>query len=85
MSADTLTIHRVWMGLQSWRSAFQDRLITFQGPSAYARDFPDWFLLNHFSNVPMPVAAGRPVLPGCDPYRDGLLWPGTDRRVTAIS
>lgn len=58
VSADTLTIHRVWMGLQSWRSAFQDRLITFQGPSAYARDFPDWFLLNHFSNVAMPVAAG---------------------------
>ena len=58
VSADTLTIHRVWMGLLSWRSALSDGLITFQGPPAYRRDFPDWFRLNHFSNVAIPIAAG---------------------------
>jgi len=56
VTADTMTLHRVWLGHHSFSSALASRAIQLDGPSDLVRQFPGWFQLSMFSHV-SPVAA----------------------------
>jgi DNA-binding HxlR family transcriptional regulator len=51
VTADTLALHRVWMGQFSLGNAIRDRSIVLEGVSAYVRAFPTWLALSSFANV----------------------------------
>ena len=49
--ADTLAIHRVWLGHQSFADALSKRLIELDGERELTRAFPNWLALSHFASV----------------------------------
>ena len=51
VSADTIAIHRVWMGMTSIAECVDDGLIELDGLAAYVKAFPGWFKLSVFSDV----------------------------------
>jgi DNA-binding PadR family transcriptional regulator len=55
VSADTIAIHRVWMGMTSIGDCLDNGLIELDGLAAYVKAFPGWFKLSFFSDV-KPVA-----------------------------
>jgi len=60
VTADTLTLHRVWMGHQSLGNALQRGQVELDGPAELARAFPDWLALSMFATVqPAPGGASR--------------------------
>lgn len=50
--ADTLAMHRVWMGQQSFADALGRGQIELDGLRDLARAFPDWLELSVFATVP---------------------------------
>lgn len=58
VSADTIAIHRVWMGMTSFASCVDDGLIELDGLAAYVKAFPGWFKLSVFSDVERVVRSG---------------------------
>ncbi|MGH2604667.1 MAG: winged helix-turn-helix transcriptional regulator, partial [Dehalococcoidia bacterium] len=56
VTADTLTLHRVWLGHQSMANALQRGQVALEGPPALVRAFPNWLALSMF-------AAIRPAAP----------------------
>lgn len=57
VTADTVALHRVWMGQMSLVGAMRQGLIHVEGPSELVRAFPSWLALNAFAHVPpMPGA-----------------------------
>jgi hypothetical protein len=48
VTADTATLHRVWMGQQDLAKALRDGQITLDGPSDLCRAFPDWLAFSLF-------------------------------------
>lgn len=56
ITADTMTLHRVWVGHQRFESALRSHAIEIDGPSDLCRAFPTWLRLSMFSHV-APVAA----------------------------
>jgi DNA-binding HxlR family transcriptional regulator len=48
---DTLAMHRVWLGHQSFADALAKRQIELDGARELVRAFPDWFALSHFASV----------------------------------
>ena len=60
VSADTIALHRVWLGHQTLASALRDRQVELDGPPALTRAFPSWLALSTFASVrPAPTAAAR--------------------------
>ena len=51
VSADTVAIHKVWMGMASLADCVDDGLIELDGLAAHVKAFPDWFKLSIFSDV----------------------------------
>jgi hypothetical protein len=49
--ADTLAMHRVWLGHQSFADALSKRQIELDGPRELVRAFPDWLALSHFASI----------------------------------
>jgi hypothetical protein len=49
--ADTLAMHRVWLGHQSFADALSKRQIEVRGARELVRAFPDWLALSHFASV----------------------------------
>jgi DNA-binding HxlR family transcriptional regulator len=59
VSADTLAMHRVWLGHQSLGNALQRGHVELDGPAELVRAFPDWLALSIFATDP--EATGSPV------------------------
>lgn len=59
VTADTLSLHRVWMGLQPMSKALRLGEIVIEGPRELARAFPSWLALSPFAGIapagPAPV------------------------------
>ena len=51
VTADTIAIHRVWMGMTSFAECVDDGLIALDGLVAHVKAFPGWFKLSYFSDV----------------------------------
>lgn len=49
VNADTLALHRVWMGHQSLASALRSGEITLEGPRELTTAFPSWLALSTFA------------------------------------
>ena len=58
VTADTIAIHRVWMGMRSFAECVDSGLIELDGLSAYVKAFPGWFKLSVFSDVKPVVRSG---------------------------
>jgi DNA-binding HxlR family transcriptional regulator len=48
---DTLAMHRVWLGHQSFADALGKRQIELDGARELVRAFPDWLALSHFASI----------------------------------
>jgi DNA-binding HxlR family transcriptional regulator len=53
--ADTLTLHRIWIGRDDFVSAIRRGSIELDGPRDIARVLPDWFALSMFASIPSAV------------------------------
>ena len=51
VDADTIAIHRAWMGMTSFAECVDSGLIELDGLAAYVKAFPGWFKLSVFSDV----------------------------------
>jgi DNA-binding HxlR family transcriptional regulator len=49
--ADTLAMHRVWLGQQSFADALAKRQIELEGPRELTRAFPEWLALSYFASM----------------------------------
>lgn len=56
VTADTVAMHRVWMGRMPLETALRQGLIELDGPTELVRAFPDWLALSLLAHVP-PVAS----------------------------
>lgn len=56
VTADTVTLHRVWMGRGTLEEALRQELITLEGPRELKKAFPGWFKLNFFAGIPSAVS-----------------------------
>jgi DNA-binding HxlR family transcriptional regulator len=52
VTADTVALHRVWIGRLSFGTAMRDGLITLQGMRDLVRAFPTWLALSSFAGIP---------------------------------
>jgi DNA-binding HxlR family transcriptional regulator len=59
VTADTVALHRVWMGHLSLGDAIRKELVQLEGPSDLVKAFPSWFALNFFAHVPPATGALR--------------------------
>jgi hypothetical protein len=59
VTADTVAIHRVWMGRLALAEAIQQGLIEVDGPRTLVRAFPDWLALNFFASIPPAPLSSR--------------------------
>ncbi len=55
ITADTMTLHRVWVGHQPFESALRSHAIEIEGPPELCRAFPTWLQLSMFAGI-APVA-----------------------------
>lgn len=55
INADTLTLHRVWMGRDDFVAAIRRGNIVLDGPREIVRALPDWFALSLFAGIPSAV------------------------------
>lgn len=51
VAADTIAIHKVWMGMASLADCLDDGRIKLDGLTAYVDAFPKWFKLSDFAGV----------------------------------
>jgi DNA-binding HxlR family transcriptional regulator len=56
VTADTLALHRVWIGRLALADALRDGLIELDGPSELTRGFPNWIMLSTFASIPPATA-----------------------------
>jgi DNA-binding HxlR family transcriptional regulator len=50
VTADTMALHRVWMGELDFAKALTAGLLTLEGPANLRRDFPNWLALGRFAH-----------------------------------
>ena len=50
VTADTVALHRVWMGHLDFALALRDRSIELDGPAELRRDFPGWLALSVYAS-----------------------------------
>ena len=55
VAADTIAIHKVWMGMESLAECVDDGQIELDGLTAYVDAFPRWFKLSDFAGVKQAV------------------------------
>jgi DNA-binding HxlR family transcriptional regulator len=51
INADTVALHKVWMGMAPLAVCIEDGLIDLDGLISHVKAFPDWFKLSLFSDV----------------------------------
>jgi DNA-binding HxlR family transcriptional regulator len=49
--ADTLAMHRIWLGHQSFADALRRRQIELDGDRTFVRGFPEWLALSQFATI----------------------------------
>lgn len=49
--ADTLALHRIWLGHLTWDDAVRTGQVELEGPRDLVRGFPDWLALSQFAGV----------------------------------
>ena len=49
ITADTIALHRVWMGQMDLAKALRERLIELEGPTELRRAFPGWLALGYYA------------------------------------
>jgi len=59
VTADTLSLHRVWIGRLSLAGALRNDLIQLDGPIELVHAFPHWLALSSFAHIP-PARLPRP-------------------------
>lgn len=52
VTADTRTLHRLWIGRTTWDAALRSEAIRLDGPRKLVRDFPSWLELSRFAAIP---------------------------------
>ncbi len=57
VTADSATLHDVWMGRRSLASALADGRVELDGPRPYVRAFPGWLALSSFAHITPASAA----------------------------
>jgi DNA-binding HxlR family transcriptional regulator len=62
VTADTLALHRVWIGRLRLADALREELIQLDGPSDLVRGFPRWLALSSFAHIPPAPQAVKPAL-----------------------
>ena len=55
INADTVAVHKVWMGMTSLAGCIDDGQIEIDGLSSHVKAFPDWFKLSVFSDIEQAV------------------------------
>jgi DNA-binding HxlR family transcriptional regulator len=61
VDADTLALHRVWLGHQTLANALTSGDVVLDGPRELTRAFPAWLALSTFAGVPpAPGSTARP-------------------------
>lgn len=55
VDADTLTLHRIWIGRDDFISAIRRGSIVLDGPRELVRALPDWFALSMFAGIPSAI------------------------------
>jgi DNA-binding HxlR family transcriptional regulator len=58
VTADTVALHRVWMGQVDLAKALRDELIELDGPATWRRAFPGWLALSVYAWRGGPPAVG---------------------------
>lgn len=58
IAADTLAMHRIWMGRMQFADAVQRGLLELHGLSDLVAQFPSWLALSAFAGI---AAAPEPV------------------------
>ena len=58
VTADTIAIHKVWMGMASLADCTNDCLIEFHGLADHVKAFPGWFKISLFPDVKPVVKTG---------------------------
>jgi DNA-binding HxlR family transcriptional regulator len=56
VTADTLALHRIWMGHQSFAHALRHGQVALDGPRELTHNFPKWFALSMYASPPQPPA-----------------------------
>ena len=51
VTADTISLHKVWMGMASLAGCMDEGLIELDGLTAHVNAFPGWFKLSIFSDI----------------------------------
>jgi DNA-binding HxlR family transcriptional regulator len=59
VDADSLALHRVWLGHQSFANALTSGDVSLDGPRELTRAFPDWLALSHFAGIKPAGASAR--------------------------
>ncbi|MGE3799167.1 MAG: transcriptional regulator, partial [Thermomicrobiales bacterium] len=49
VTADTIALHRFWMGQLDWPSALRNGSIVLDGPATLCRAFPTWLALGFYA------------------------------------
>jgi DNA-binding HxlR family transcriptional regulator len=49
LTADTVALHRIWVGQLAFATALRDELIVLDGPAPLRRAFPDWLALGIYA------------------------------------
>jgi hypothetical protein len=60
VDADTLALHRVWLGHQSFANALRSGDVALDGPRELTRAFPTWLALSTFADVKPAAASPAP-------------------------
>lgn len=61
VTADTIALHRIWMGHTTFEEAIGDGLLELDGLREHVRAFPSWFKLSFFAGVsPADVESAGP-------------------------
>jgi hypothetical protein len=61
VTADTVSLHRVWIGRASLASALRDESITVDGQPDLERAFPSWFALSPYAHIASAEQAPSPT------------------------
>jgi DNA-binding HxlR family transcriptional regulator len=59
VTADAVTLHRVWMGQRALTDAIREGLVEVDGSRKLAREFPTWLALNTFAEISPPKTSRR--------------------------
>lgn len=62
VTADTLALHRIWVGHRTFADALRSGEVTVTGPRDLVRALPSWFQRSMFAHV-SPVQAGGRIMP----------------------